>query len=130
MLATNTQTTREVVASATTLMDEVISAMRRRAAQLSKQRARRARTAMPPPVASLLNGFSRALADRIAAISAALPDEIRERLRVISPGFISATLANDPDVVQLFVMLLAAEPVEAARWLVEQVDLLEQRFAS
>jgi hypothetical protein len=49
---------------------------------------------------------------------------------VISPGFISATLANDPDVVQLFVMLLAAEPVEAARWLVEQVDLLEQRFAS
>lgn len=129
-LATSAQATREVVAGATALMDEVIAAMRRRAAQLSRERARRTRTAMPPPVASLLHGFSRALADMVDAISKRLPDTIRARLRAIAPGFIRATVANDPDVVQLFAMLLAAEPDEAARWLVEQIDLLEQRFAS
>lgn len=128
-LTVNSDTTRDIVAGATALMDEVIAAMRRRAAQLSKQRVRR-RAAMPPPVAGLLHGFARTLADKVEAITALLPDDIRERLRVIAPGFVRATLANDPDVVQLFAMLLATEPDEAARWLVEQVDLLEQRFAS
>ena len=129
-LAANTQSTREIVSGATALMDEVITAMRRRAAQLSRQRARRARAAMPPPVAGLLHGFTRALADKVDAISGRLPDEVRERLRAIAPGFIRATVANDADVVQLFAMLLAAEPDDAAGWLVEQIDLLEQRFAS
>lgn len=131
-LTVNTDTTRDIIAGiagATALMDEVIAAMRRRAAQLSKQRVRR-RAAMPPPVAGLLHGFARALADKVEAMSALLPDDIRERLRMIAPGFIRATLANDSDVIQLFAMLLAAEPEEAARWLIEQVDLLEQRFAS
>lgn len=128
-LTVNTETTRDIVAGATALMDEVIAAMRRRAAELSKQRVRR-RAAMPPPVAGLLHGFARALADKVEAITALLPDDIRERLRVIAPGFVRATLANDADVIQLFALLLAAEPGEAARWLVEQVDLLEQRFAS
>ena len=128
-LTVNAETTRDIVAGATALMDEVIAAMRRRAAQLSRQRVRR-RAAMPPPVAGLLHGFARALADKVEAISAQLPDDIRERLRVIAPGFVRATLANDPDVVQLFAMLLATKPDEAAGWLVEQVDLLEQRFAS
>ena len=128
-LTASSEATRDIVAGATALMDEVIAAMRRRAAQLSKQRVRR-RAAMPPPVAGLLHGFARALADKVEAISALLPDDIRERLRVIVPGFVRATLANDSDVAQLFAMLLAAEPEEVASWLVEQVDLLEQRFAS
>jgi hypothetical protein len=85
---------------------------------------------MPPPVASLLHGFARSLADKVDAISARLPIEVRERLRLVAPGFVRATVENDPDVLQLFAMLLAATPDEAARWLVEQVDLLEQRFAS
>ena len=85
---------------------------------------------MPPAVASMLHGFTRALADKLDAISMRLPDEVRERLRAIAPGFVRATVANDPDVVQLFAMVLAATPDEAARWLVEQVDLVEQRFAS
>jgi hypothetical protein len=129
-LAANTETTREIVAGATALMDDVIATMRRRASELSKRRRRRDHQAMPPPVANLLHGFTRALADKIDAISAQLPSGVRERLRALVPGVVRATVANDPDVVQLFAMLLAATPDEVARWLVEQVDLLEQRFAS
>lgn len=130
VLAANTKMTRDIVEGATALMDDVIAAMRRRAAQLAKQRARRQQAAMPPPVARLLHGFARALAEKIDAIRARVPDEIRERLRVIFPGFVRATLANDPDVVQLFALLLTATPDDAAQWLVEQVNLLERRFAS
>jgi hypothetical protein len=129
-LAENNAATRDIVVGATALMDEVIAAMRRRAAELRKQRRRRERAAMPPPVASMLHGFTRALADKIDAISARLSNEVRERLSAIGPGFVRATVANDPDVVQLFAMLLAATPDEAAHWLIEQVDLLEERFAS
>lgn len=128
-LASTNEATRDIVAGATALMDDVIAAMRRRAAELSTQR-RRQRAAMPPPVAGLLHGFARALADKVDAISLRLPDEARERLRALAPGFVRATAANDPDVIQLFAMLLAATPDEAAHLLVEQVDLLEQRFAS
>jgi hypothetical protein len=129
-LEASNKTTREIVAGATAMMDEVITAMRRHAEQLAKRHARRPRPVMPPPVASLLHGFSRALADKLDAISTRLPDKVRERLRLVAPGFIRAVLANDPDVVQLFAMLLVATPGEAARWLADQVDLLEQRFAS
>lgn len=129
-LAVSTETTRDIVAGATALMDQVIAAMQRRAAQLSKHHASRRRAAMPPPVASMLHGFARALADKVEAISVRLPDEVRERLRLVAPGFVRATVANDPDVIQLFAMLLAVTPDEGAHWLVEQVDRLEQRFAS
>jgi hypothetical protein len=129
-LEANAETTRDIVASATAMMDDVTAAMRRRAAESTKSHTRRPRSAMPPPVASLLNSFSRMLADKIGAINTRLPDEVRDRLRAVAPGFVRAVLENDPDVVQLFSMLLAATPDEAAHWLVEQVDLLEQRFAS
>lgn len=129
-LKANTEFTRGVVADATAMMDEVTTAMRRRAAQLANRHARRPRPAMPPPVASLLHGFSRALSDKINAINARLPEEVRVRLRAAVRGFARSVLTNDPDVVQLFAMLLAATPDETAHWLVEQVDLLEQRFAS
>lgn len=126
----NTEATRDIVAGATAMMNEVSAAMRRRAKQLAKRRTHVSRPAMPPPVAGLLHGFSRALADKVDAISARLPDEIRERLRAVVPGFVRSVLANDPDVVQLFAALLAATPDEAAHWLVEQVALLEERFTS
>jgi hypothetical protein len=50
--------------------------------------------------------------------------------RAVVPGFVRSVLANDPDVVQLFAALLAATRDEVAHWLVEQVGLLEERFAS
>lgn len=129
-LNANTEITRNLVEGATAMMDEVTAAMRRRAARLANRHVRRPRPTMPPPVATLLHGFSRAIAERIDTISARLPEEIRDRLRAVVPGFARSVLGNDADVVQLFGILLAATPDEAAHWLVEQVDLLEERFAS
>lgn len=129
-LEANAKSTRDIVASAAAMMDEVTAAMRHRANALAKHNRRRTRPAMPPPVASLLHGFSRALADKVDAIRARLPDETRSRLSAVMPGFVRAILANDPDVVQLFAALLAATADEASQWLVDQVDLVEHRFAS
>lgn len=89
---------------------------------------RRVRPA-PPPVATELHQFAAVLTNKIKATIALLNEGQRARLAALVPGFVRASLANEPDVVAMVVRWLAVSPADIAHDLGTNLDAFARRFA-
>jgi len=83
----------------------------------------------PAPVSKLLTGLAEQMREKLLAVSALLPDSIRERLRAIAPAIQAALDAQDDDVVEMIWKLLPESPERITVGLIFGIDRIEQRFA-
>ena len=84
----------------------------------------------PAPISKLLQGFMNELRDRAQVIDKLLDPSERERLSKLRDGFADAVNANDPDVVELITHLMQLPPEVVACWIRQNLEGIEQRFAS
>jgi len=129
MMAELNANTRKSFDASMRFVDEATSAMHRKAARITKQRA--GTKAKPTaPIARELHGYAQIIANHVDAIAARLEPSERERVLAVMPGFLRAITASEPDVVTLVQALLQATPETVALWLRANLELIERRFAS
>lgn len=84
----------------------------------------------PAPISTLLNDFTEAVQEKLAAVARILSPSERERLAMLGPSVAESIDAQEPDVIEAIARLIELSPDVIAVWLQIHIRKIEARFAS
>jgi hypothetical protein len=111
------------------LLDIVAAALHRGTAHSAREQGHSAPSA-PPPVSKLLTRFADSLREKLLAVGALLPGDIRQRVIAIAPAVQAALEAEEPNAIELVAHSIPQSPEAIAFAITFCIDDIERRFAS